>query len=424
MGIDGLADIFDPRTYARGIPYPTFRALRDRDPVAWVDEHAVLDWPAGPGFWAVTRYDDVVAVARNPSVFSSHVGATQIRDPAPEDLPFIQRMMLNMDPPEHQRLRRIVSRIFTPRRVERFAHEIRARARRLIDAVAERGECDFPVEVSDDFPLLNLCDVLGVPESDRHLLLRWTNRIIGYQDPDHAEVEYGPDGKPINPRSPAALADMFAYAHDLARYKRRHPGDDVVSALVHAQVEGRGLTDAEYEMFFFLVSVAGNDTVRSAIPGGMLAFIDNPGELRRLRDDPGLLPTAVDEMLRYAPPVISFRRTATEDVVLRGSRIARGDKVVVFYASANRDERRFPEPDDFDVGRSPNDHVAFGDGPHVCLGAHLARLQLQIFFSEALPRMDDLALAGPVDRLTSNFIAGIKHLPLRFRARPPACSPW
>ncbi|MQA83792.1 MAG: cytochrome P450 [Streptosporangiales bacterium] len=419
MGGERLADIFDPRTYARGIPYDTFRWLRDHDPVTWVEEHEVLDWPAGPGFWAITRYDDVVEVTRTPQAFSSRLGATQIRDPDPADLPFIRRMMLNMDPPEHQRLRRIVSRIFTPRRVEKFAHDVEERARRLIDGIVEHGECDFTVQVSDDFPLLNLCDVMGVPESDRHLLLYWTNRIIGYQDPDHAEVEYGPDGKPINPRSPAALADMFAYAQELARYKKEHPGDDVISALAHAQVEGRGLSDAEYEMFFFLVSVAGNDTVRSGVPGGMLAFIENLGELRRLLDDPDLLPTAVDEVLRYAPPVISFRRTATRDFELRGKHISGGDKVVVFYASANRDERQFTDPDRFDIGRTANDHVAFGDGPHVCLGAHFARLQLEIFFREALWRLRDLELAGPVDRLTSNFIAGIKHLPLRFTPASP-----
>lgn len=412
----GDLDVFDPRIYKRGIPHDVFRRLRDEYPVSWQQEHEVLGWPAGPGFWAVTRYADVEHVLRSPQVFSSHLGATQIRDPEPGDLPFIRRMMLNMDPPEHVRLRRIVSRAFTPRRIEKFAGDVAARARTLIDDVAGRGECDFTADVSDDFPLLNLADLLGVPESDRGMLLEWTNRVIGYQDPEHADVARDADGKPVNPRSPAMLRDMFEYAQQLAAYKRAHPTDDVMTSLATADVDGRALSDAELEMFFFLLSVAGNDTVRSAVPGGMLALIEHPGERRRLLDDPGLLDTAIEEMLRWHPPVLSFRRTAVEDTVLADQAIEAGDKVVVFHASANYDERRFPEPYRFDVTRAPNDHVAFGDGPHVCLGAHFARLQLRIFFREALWRLPDMELAGPVDRLVSNFIHGIKHMPVRFTA--------
>lgn len=411
-------DVFDPRIYKRGIPHETFRRLRDEHPVSWQDEHEVLGWPAGPGFWAVTRHEDVEYVLRSPRAFSSHLGATQIRDPEPADLPFIRRMMLNTDPPEHVRLRRIVSRAFTPRRIEKFADDVAVRARGLIDAVVERGECDLTTDVTDDFPLLNLADLLGVPESDRRMLLDWTDRVIGYQDPEHAEVARDADGKPVNPRSPAMLRDMFEYAQRLAAYKREHPDDDVMTSLATADVDGRAFDDAELEMFFFLLSVAGNDTVRSAVPGGMLALVDHPGERRRLLDDPGLLDTAVEEMLRWHPPVLSFRRTAAEDTTLAGRRIGAGDKVVVFHASANYDERRFPEPYRFDVSRSPNEHVAFGDGPHVCLGAHFARLQLRIFFREALWRLPDMELAGPVDRLVSNFIHGVKHMPVRFTPGP------
>jgi len=407
-------DVFDPRVFARGLPHDGLRRLRDAEPVAWQAEHEVLDWPAGPGYWAVTRYDDVKYVLRTPEVFSSWLGATQIRDPEPDDLAFIRRMILNMDPPEHNRLRRIVSAVFTRRRLERFADQIAERARSLIGAVAGRGHCDLPVEVTDDFPLLNLSDLLGVPPQDRGLLLKWTNRVIGYQDPEHAEIVRDENGKPINPRSPAMLADMFAYAQQLAADKREHPADDLMTALVNASVDGRALDDAELEMFFFLVVIAGNDTVRSALPGGVLALVEHPAAYRRLRAEPELLPGAIEEMLRYHPPVLTFRRTAKQDTELSGQRIRAGDKVVVYFASAHFDERAFGDPYTFDITRSPNDHLAFGQGPHLCLGAHFGRLQMRVFFQEFLRLLPEVRLDGEVRHLTSNFINGITHLPLRW----------
>ncbi|GAB3475562.1 cytochrome P450 [Amycolatopsis cihanbeyliensis] len=407
--------MFDPRVFARGLPHEEFRRLRDTAPVCWQDEHAVLDWPAGPGYWAVTRYADVKHVLRTPEVFSSWLGATQIRDPEPADLAFIRRMMLNMDPPEHRRLRGLAAAVFTRRRLERSAERIAERARSLLDAVAPRGRCDLPVEVTDDFPLANLADLLGVPAADRELLLRWTNRVIGYQDPEHAETVRDAEGRPVNPRSPAMLSDMFGYARELAAYKRKHPGEDLMTALVQAEVDGRALDDAELEMFFFLVVIAGNDTVRSALPGGVLALAEHPEQYRRLRADPGLLPSAVEEILRWHPPVLSFRRTAGADTELGGMRIREGDKVVVYHASAHFDERAFADPFRFDLGRRPNDHLAFGQGPHLCLGAHFGRLQLRIFFAELLTRLPEVGLDGPPRRLTSNFINGITHLPLRWR---------
>lgn len=409
MTTTGVPDVFDPWNYQHGIPHESFGVLRERYPVCWQVEHPVGDWPAGPGFWAVTRHADVVRVLRSPAEYSSWLGATQIRDPAPADLPFIRRMMLNMDPPEHGRLRRIISRAFTPRRIERFTDQVADRARRLLDAVLPRGECDFAAQVSDEYPIGNLADLLGVPESDRGLLLTWTNRIIGYQDPEHAEILRDERGRPVNPRSPAALADMFGYARELAAHKRKHPADDVLTALANAE-----LTDGELEMFFFLLSVAGNDTVRSAAPGGLLAFAEHPSQYRLLRSRPALLDPAIEEVLRWHPPVLSFRRTATVDTELAGQHIAAGDKVVVFHASANFDPAAFDDPMRFDITRRPNEHVAFGDGPHVCLGAHFGRLQLRVLFGEVLTRMAEPRLAGPVDHLVSNFINGIKHLPLAF----------
>lgn len=407
-------DVFDPRVFARGIPHRELRWLRDHEPVSRQAEHPVGDWPAGPGFWAVTRHAEVTAVLRDPAVFSSWLGATQIRDPEPADLDFIRSMMLNMDGAAHRRLRSIVAPTFTRRRLERFADNVAARARALLTAVAPDGGCDLPGAVTDDFPLTNLAELLGVPERDRSLLLAWTNRVIGYQDPEHASAVRDAAGRPVNPRSPAMLADMFGYARDLAAHKRAHPGDDLMTALVHAEVDGQRLAGPELDMFFFLVVVAGNDTVRSALPGGVLALVEHPDQYRRLRADPSLLDGAIEEMLRWHPPVLTFRRTASSGTVLAGQTIRRGDKVVVYHISAHYDERAFPDPFRFDVTRRPCDHVAFGDGPHTCLGAQFARLQMRIFFREFLRALPHIEPDGPPTRLTSNFINGLTHLPLRW----------
>jgi cytochrome P450 len=276
----------------------------------------------------------------------------------------------------------------------------------------------LPAEITDDFPLTNLSDLLGVPPGDRTLLLRWTNRVIGYQDPEHAEVVRDASGRPVNPRSPAMLADMFGYAGQLAAHKREHPSDDLMTALASASTGGRSLDDAELAMFFFLLVIAGNDTVRSALPGGVLALVQHPDAYRRLRAHPELMPTAIEEMLRWHPPVLSFRRTATQHTQLGGRHIRQGDKVVVYHVSANYDERAFPDPHRFDIAREPNDHLAFGQGPHLCLGAHFARLQMRIFFTELLALLPEIALDGEPVRLTSNFINGITHLPLRWPPVP------
>ncbi|MDN5765090.1 MAG: cytochrome P450 [Humibacillus sp.] len=411
-GNASATDIFDPRVFRAGLPHARFAHLRDTAPVSWQNEHAVDDWPAGPGFWAVTRYADVKFVLQTPTLYSSWLGATQIRDPEGTDLDFIRRMILNMDAPEHLRLRRLVAGAFTRRRLEQSAEQIRARARTLIDSVSPAGHCDLPADVTDVFPLANLADLIGVPAHDRGLLLSWTNRVIGYQDDEHAQVVRDENGRPINPRSPTMLRDMFDYALRLAEHKRAHPGQDVMTDLVNAEVDGQHLDDAELQMFFFLLVIAGNDTVRSALPGSVLALCEHPDAYARLRADLSLLPTAIEEMLRWHPPVLSFRRTATEDTVLGGQPIRRGDKVVVYHASAHCDERVFADPFRFDITRRPNDHLAFGFGPHMCLGAHFGRMQLRIFFTEFLQALPQVELAGRPTHLTSNFINGITHLPI------------
>jgi len=430
--------VFDPDTYVRGVPYAAFARLRACEAVSWVEELPVDAWPAGPGFWAVWRHAEVRAVLRAPDVFSSHLGATQIRDPAsPEDLAYVRRSMLNMDPPQHTRLRSLVARSFTPRAVAALEHRIERRARAIVEAVAEQRECDF-ARVAAELPLSTLADVLGVPESDRSLLFDWASRVIGYQDEEYAAIDVtdraaatpmaraalavrpvpGPDGRMPDPRTRGGIPDLYAYAHELAVHKRRHPGNDVMSILLQQVDEAGGrVSVAEFENMFWLFAVAGNETLRNAIPGGLIALLEHPDQRARLERDRSLLPGAVEEMLRWWTPVIHFRRTATRDCELGGRRIRAGQKVVVYFASANRDQRVFAEPDRFDVGRSPNDHLAFGHGPHFCLGAHLARSQMRALFAAVLDAFSDPELAGEVVRLRSNFQNGVKHLPVRWRPR-------
>ncbi|MET9696288.1 cytochrome P450 [Streptomyces sp. NPDC006529] len=411
-----VPDVFDPRTYAAGVPHARYRILRDHHPVAWQAEPEVLGWPAGPGFWAVTRHADVVRVLRDHAVYSSCLGATQIRDPDPADLPFIRRTMLNQDPPEHGRLRRLAARAFTPARVDAFAGRVRERARNLLAAArdgAVDGAADVVRTVTDEYALLNLADLMGIPAADRALLLDWTVRIIGYQDPQDAPApRLGPDGVPLNPRSPALLGEMFGYARELAAAKRARPAEDLMSVLAHAE-----LAEGELEMFFFLLTVAGNDTVRSAAPGGLLALARDPAARRDLAAGRVPVDRAVEELLRVHPPVLSFRRTAARDTELAGRRIRAGDKVVVFHAAANHDERVFADPHRIDLARTPNPHVSFGDGPHVCLGAHFARLQLRVLHEEWRAAMPPPEIVGEPRRLVSNFINGITRLPLRVSGR-------
>ncbi|MFI9201477.1 cytochrome P450 [Streptomyces sp. NPDC053048] len=429
MSAPDLVTVFDPATYARGVPHSLFRALRDHSPVCRVPEPAVGPWPEGPGYWAVFRHADVKHVLRTPELFSSHLGATQLRDPDSEgDLRFVRTTMLNQDPPAHSRLRRIVAATLTPRAVRELEAVIEARARALVDAVADRGETDF-AELAGDLPVWTLAHVLGVPQEDRRLLYDWANRVIGYQDSDYALSHTAdpasltptgraalarrpvprnrPDGPPVNPRSREALADMFHYAHALAEAPL--PGS------VMARMREGGLTRDEFEMMFFLFAVAGSETLRNGIPGGLLTLLDHPDQYELLRTRPELTAAAVEEMLRYWSPVVHFRRTATRDTELGGQRVRRGEKVVVYHPSANRDERVFADPDRFDITRTPNDHVSFGFGPHFCLGAHLARAQMRAMLRTTLDRLPGLERAGEPVRLTSNFQNGLKHLPVRWR---------
>ncbi|HTK65140.1 MAG TPA: cytochrome P450 [Pseudonocardia sp.] len=432
-----MALLHDPGTYLSGPPLAELADLRRRHGVVWIDEPS--DEPAdersgepADGYWLVLRHGDVERVLRDPATFSSALGGTQIRDPASDrDLEFVRRMMLNMDPPEHSRLRRLVSASFTPRAVATISDRITEHARGLVTRMlAGPPQCDFAKDVAADLPLLSLAEVLGVPAQDRMLLFDWSNRVIGWQDPDYmasAAFDAGagtgmarralalrpePDarGRMPDPRTRAGMADLYEYAHLLAEHKRAEPGTDVMSILL-AQPE-ETISTEEFENLFWLFAVAGNETLRNGIPGGMSALLRHPEQQRALREDPALLGGAVEEMLRWWTPVMVFRRTATRPVELAGVRIAAGDKVVVSFLSANRDETVWPDPDAFDVRRPPGRHLVFGHGPHFCLGALFARTQMRALFGELLARTNRLEAAGEPDLLRSNFQRGIKRLPL------------
>jgi cytochrome P450 len=435
--------VFDPATYTEGVPFDALARLRRDSPVVWVDEIPILGWPAGPGFWLVLRHADVGSVMRQPQLFSSWLGATQIRDPVtPAALGYVRSMMLNMDPPAHSRLRTLLARSFTPRAVARLDERIRGHARALCERAfagrGGRGECDFAKDVAADLPLLTLADVLGMPEQDRWLLFDWSNRVIGYQDPDYAaSAAFDPSGgtpmaaealalRPVpdasgrmpDPRTRDGMPDLYAYAHLLADARRRRPGDDVMSILL-AQVDDDGgrVSVEEFENMFWLFAVAGNETIRNGLPGACIALLEHPEAQDALRADPGLMPAAAEEMLRWWTPVMTFRRTATADCELGGQPIRAGDKVVVSFASANRDEAVFADADGFDIRRHPNPHLVFGHGPHFCLGSHLARAQMRALFAEVLSRTSALDFAGQPSYLRSNFQRGVKRLPVAWAAR-------
>jgi cholest-4-en-3-one 26-monooxygenase len=394
-------DLCDRDVYVEGIPHEAFAALRAGAPVLWHDE------AGGPGFWSVHRYADVVKVNRDNLTFSSARGGALMHDLEPAMLEQQRLMMLNMDPPMHTRYRKLVNRGFTPRMLGTLEERIRQQAIAIVEGVAENGSCDFVTEVAAELPLQVIAEIMGVPHEDRHMVFDWSNRMIGAEDPEYQAKE--------REAAFAASMELYAYANRLAAERRANPGDDIISVLVRSEVDGERLSELEFDLFFLLLAVAGNETTRNLISHAMHALIENPEQRQLLLDDPSLIPGAVEEMLRWGTPVMHFRRTATTDTEIGGQAVAEGDKVVIWYISANRDEAVFDDPYRFDVRRTPNEHVAFGGGgPHFCLGANLARMEIRLMFEALLPRLPDMELDGPVERLRSNFINGIKHMPVAF----------
>jgi cholest-4-en-3-one 26-monooxygenase len=396
-------DLYSPDTWLKGVPHDHLTRLRREDPVHFHEE------PDGPGFWAVTKHADIIRISKDPQTFSSWLGGTNLEERSELELAIIRAMLINLDPPRHVRYRRLVQRGFTPRSVAKLEPRIREHTVRILERVAPKEECDFVTEVAAELPLLVIAELLGVPTDDRHRIFDLSNRLIGFDDP---EFQTSPEDGRI------AAAEMWAYARELGAGRRRDPRDDLVSALVHGEVNGEKLPEEEFSSFFLILAVAGNETTRNLISGGMLALMQHPEQRARLIEDPNLIPTAVEELLRWVTPLIYFRRTTTREVELRGREIPKGAKIALFYHSANRDEEVFDDPFRFDVGRTPNHHLAFGIGEHFCLGAHLARLEIRIMFEELLKRFPDMEPAGPVRRLRSNFINGIKEMRVRFTPRP------
>ena len=406
----GGIDLANPDSYVERVPFEWFDELRHRAPVVWHPEP-----PPNKGFWAVTRYDDLVTVHMDWQTYSSETGAVSLEELEPDQLE-IRRSMLETDPPRHRELRNICNKRLSARGVGQYEDFIREVARGVLDRALEREEFDFVTEISRELPIRFLCAIFTVPQDDAPMLIEWGDAMIGNQDPDFSaavvdqvdteEFRYLPFRSPI-------AREMFRYADRQRDLRLDEPQDDVITALTVAQGEGV-LNEHEFHNYFGLLMIAGNETTRHTISHGMQALIEHPDQLQALKDDPSLIPVAVEEILRWASPVLHFRRTATRDTELRGRRIAAGEKVVTWYISANRDEETFPDPYRFDIRRQPNEHVTFGPGgPHFCLGAHLARLETKILFQELLPRLRSIELTGPVHRMRSNFVNGIKRMPVR-----------
>lgn len=402
MNLDDI-DIASPDAYINGAPYAQYAYLRRHAPVF---RHRAA---GGPGFWAITRHADISRISRDPATFAQ-APSLFIEDLPPGNMRDHPDVMINMDPPRHTRYRALVGKGFSPRVIQRLEGRIREVVTALIDAFAERGTVDFVHGFASELPLRMIIELVGVPAEDQAQVLDFSMRFFGALDPEYA----------------GGLADLHALmvnmdvtAHRIAELRRREPKDDMLSVLMAAEVDGEKLSYTEFGGFFRLLLSAGHDTTKNLLCNGMLALIANPGERQRLLADPALIASAVEEMLRFAPSAFYFGRNATRDVELRGQKIAAGDKLILWYAAGNRDEEVFRDPDRFDVGRTPNEHLAFGIGPHYCIGTSLARLQGRIAFEELLRRLPDLELAGPVVRLRSNWIHGVKSMPVRFT--PTAC---
>lgn len=406
-------DLTDLDRWERGVPDDWFALLRREAPAFWQDERD------GRGFWSLTRYDDVVAATKDYETFSSARGGTSLMDLTPEQVQ-ARMSMLDADPPYHTRLRAIVNKAFTPRAISSYEDRIRALIREILDRAFEEDEFDYVARVSMETPMWVLCEIMGTSAEDRAYLIDLGDRMLGNTDPDTAgDFVYGQrdlsEYAHLPFSSPAAL-EMFEYGHALATERRAEPREDITTRLLEAEVDGDRLSEHEFDLFFLLLVTAGNETTRHVISHGTHALLTNPDQIRRLEQDPSLIATAADEMIRWGSSLLHFRRTATRDVELHGQVIRENDKVALWYISANRDEAQFPQPQAFDVGRTPNRHVSFGlGGPHFCLGAHLARLELKVFLQELLPYLPRLELAGPPERLRSNFFHGIKRLPVAYR---------
>lgn len=404
--VNHQVDILKPTNFVEQMPSDELMAIQEAAPVMWWKDEG----SHGGGFWLVTSYDDVVEVSRHPKTFSSRerLALLERSDRKNDESLDMQRlMMLNMDPPEHTRIRSIVAKGFTPRMIGALRGKLKERTARIIDAALEKGEGDFVTDIAAELPLEAIAELMGVPLEDRHKLFDWSNRMIGSEDPEYAVSAED---------SLTAGAELYAYANELADQRRACPMDDIVSTLVTVEVDGEKLSGIEFELFFLLLAVAGNETTRNAISHGMQAFFDHPDQWELFKKERPLQ-TAADEIVRWASPVMHFQRTAMEDTVLGGQEIKKGDRIGVHYWTANRDEKHFKDPHTFNILRDPNPHIGFGGGgPHFCLGRSLAQLEIEIMFNQLADRIPNIAPTGEHRRLTSFFINGITTMPVAYHA--------
>jgi cytochrome P450 len=393
-------NLLDPESFVGGQPHDQLRWLRENDPV-----HRHAEFDGGPGYWAITRYDDVRAVSRNHAVFSNEPSITIADNPVAEALGD-DKMMIMSDPPHQTLLRRLVSGSFTPKAARAMAPRVAGLARQIVDEVIERGECDLVADVAGELPSYIIAELLGIPLDDGRML-------YGYTETLHSAKDSVPEGA-----QEAAGMGMFSYSAGVLAEKRARPGEDLASQLLLAEIDGRRLTGMEFHLFFMLLVDAGGDTTRNLVAGGMHALLERPAELARLKKDlDRLLPSAREEFLRFTSPVVYMRRTAKEDAEVAGRKICEGEKLALYYGSANRDEAVFSDPDSLDLERRPNHHVAFGaTGAHFCLGAQLARVEIDAMFREILTRMHEIEPAAETEWLPSTFISGPRSMRVRFRA--------
>ena len=408
----GAVDLTDLDMWAQGVPYPEFARLRREAPVAWHDEAA-----PNSGFWSVLCYKDIVAASRDVGTFSSSRGIS-FEEPTDEDM-IARRTIIDTDPPDHTKLRKIMSGSFSQRAVAVYQHFVEQLTEHVLDAGLADGELEFVGAVAKDVPIRVLARIMGLPEADLDTFIDLGDRLIANTDPDITDVVWGRDDTDAYRRFPFRSPygkQLWELGREIVAGRVHDPGDDLLSTLLRAEVDGDRLSEVDLDNFFSILVVAGNETTRIAIAQGILAFCEHPEQWQRLRSDPSLLDTATDEVLRWTCPTHFMRRTATADTKLGGASIRAGDKVVLWYVSGNRDEAEFPDPDVFDVGRAPNRHLSFGrGGPHLCLGAHLARLEVRVVLAGLARRVASFELAGPPRRIRSNFTNGLRELPVRVR---------
>lgn len=398
-------DLTSPETYQGGVPREVFKYLRNEEPVYWHE-----DPEQGVGFWAITRHEDLDFISKNPLIFSSAEKSCLLHESDEAMLPLLQMQLINMDPPQHLKYRRLVRSAFTPKKVDSYTQRFEDIARDIVAKAVEGGECEFVEDVASELPLIAICELMGVPLDKRKRLFELTNIMLGMDDPELATTEE--DGQ-------NAMAEMFFLAQELAVQHKANPQEDIVSVLLDGTVEDEPLTEEEFCHFFLLLIVAGNETTRTVTSQGMRLLMENPEQYQQLVDNPDLLEGAIEEFLRYDPAVIAFRRTAMEDVEVGGQQIRKGDKIQLYYPAANADEKVFSDGDTFDITRAQredvkNAHRAFGIGEHFCMGSHLARLELRVIFEEILRRIRNPRFNGDVNWLRSNFIHGIKAMPISF----------